>query len=91
VAAIAAALTLALATAGPSIVEAAQGLRGAASALLSMAPFLGRMALSVLRAPWTEGPVALVCKLVSATVLLVIGFQVARAKTRGAAMQEGGV
>jgi hypothetical protein len=91
VAAIGAALLLAMVTAGPTLVEGVRGLRGAVTGALSLAPFLGRVALSLLRAPWVEGRAVLVGKLVSAVVLAAIGFQVARVKTRAASVQQGGV
>jgi hypothetical protein len=56
-----------------------------------MAPFLGRVALAIARAPWAEGSAALALKLGSAMVFLMIGLRVARSTRRSDALQEGGV
>ena len=87
VAAIAAALFLAAVTASPALIET-QG--GVASALRAV-PFLVRVGAAFLRAPWGQGAVALFVKCASALVLVAVGLQVARTRSRSGSWQQGGV
>jgi hypothetical protein len=91
VAAIAAATVTAVLTAGPSLIDAMRGLHATITEGIAMAPFLGRLMLALVRAPWGQGPVALAAKVVSALVLVMIGLRVARATPRPGSLQEGGV
>jgi hypothetical protein len=91
VAAIAAALFIALVTAGPSLIEGVRGVPGSISAAASTLPFLVRMAEAFARTPWGHSPGALFFKCASALVLAAIGLQVARVTSRERSLQEGGV
>jgi hypothetical protein len=89
VAAIAAALLIALVTAGPSLIEGVRGVPGTISTTASTLSFLVRMVEAFARAPWGQG--ALFFKCASALVLAAIGLQVARVTSRDRSFQEGGV
>jgi hypothetical protein len=86
-AAIAAALVLAALTAGPSMLDAIQGVPG----MIAAAPFLLRVAAAFVRAPWGAGTTALLVKCGSALLLAAVGLQVARMTSRSGSWQQGGV
>jgi hypothetical protein len=87
VAAIAAALTLAVLTAGPSLLGTLRSVPGALAAV----PFLLRVAGAFVRAPWGHGPTVVLVKGVSALLLLAVGLQIARVTSRSRSLQQGGV
>jgi hypothetical protein len=92
--AIAAAMAVAILTAGPSFAHAVHEVHAGVTEGVAMAPFLGRMALAIARVPWAEGPAGLTVKLGSALVFLMIGLRLARGQWRGprqGSLQEGGV
>jgi hypothetical protein len=96
VAAIAAALALAVLTAGPSLVTAIQGVPAMIAGAVEVAPFLVRVAAAFVRAPWGAEPSALLVKGVSALVLAAVGLGVARLTSRSRSTmedpwQQGGV
>jgi hypothetical protein len=96
VAAIAAALLLTVLTAGPSLVAAIRGVPGTLAGAATVVPFLVRVAMAFLRAPWGAVPSALFVKCASALVLAAVGLGVARLTSRsGSTMedpwQQGGV
>ncbi len=86
-AAIAAALVLAVITAGPSVLDTIQGVPG----MIATAPFLLRVVGAFVRAPWGTGSTALLIKCVSALLLAAVGLQVARITSRSGSWQQGGV
>jgi hypothetical protein len=91
VAAIAAALLVAVLTAGPTLMDAVRGLHATVAAVMAITPFLARVGLSVARAPWGQGPAVLALRIVSAVILVGIGLQVARMTSRSSSLREGGV
>ncbi len=91
VAAIAAALLIAMVTAGPALVAAVQGVPGLLASAVTAAPFLFRVASAFVRAPWGAGSVAVLIKVGSAVILAAVGLQVARITSRSGSWQQGGV
>jgi hypothetical protein len=96
VGAIAAALVLAVLTAGPSLVAAIQGVPETLAGAMAAVPFLVHVAEAFVRAPWGAGPSALLVKCVSALILAAVGLGVARLTSRSRLMvedpwQQGGV
>jgi hypothetical protein len=89
--AIAAAMAVALLTAGPSLMDALHDVHAGVTEGVAMAPFLGRMALAIARVPLAEGPAGLAVKLGSALMFLMIGLRLARSMSRQGSLQEGGV
>jgi len=86
-AAIAAALVLAVLTAGPSLLDTLRGIPAAIEAV----PFMVHVAGAFVRAPWGLGSTALLVKCVSALLLAAVGLQVARITSRAGSWQQGGV
>jgi hypothetical protein len=91
VAAIAAALLIAVVTAGPALLSAIQGVPGVLAAAVEAAPFLFRLARAFVRAPWGAGSLPLLVNVGSAVVLAAVGLQVARITSRSGSWQQGGV
>jgi hypothetical protein len=89
--AIAAAVLVAAVTAGPSFLTAVRGLHSTIAELLGSAPFVGRVVLSIVRAPWGQGSMVLALRVASAVVLTAVGLQVARLTLRAGSLQERGV
>jgi hypothetical protein len=90
VAAIAAALALVALTAGPSVVDAIQSAPGTIAAALGSVPFLARVGAAFLReAPWGLGDVTLMVQGVTALVMVAVGLQVARVRSRTLAGTNG--
>jgi hypothetical protein len=92
VAAIAAALLVAVLTAGPALADAVSALPSYLAAAFGWLPMLARVARALLvSGPAALGPYALALKSGSAVFFVLAGFTVARAATRRrAAMVEGG-
>jgi hypothetical protein len=91
VAAIAAALLLAIVTAGPALVSAVKGVPGVLASAVTAAPFLFRVASAFVRAPWGVDSLAVLVKVVSTVILAAVGLQVARITSRSGSWQQGGV
>jgi hypothetical protein len=91
VAAIAAALLVAMMTAGPALLSAVKSVPAVLASALAAAPFLFRVASAFVRAPWGVGSVALLVKVVSTVILAGVGLQVARITSRSGSWQQGGV
>lgn len=91
VAAIAAALLVAVVTAGPTLIDLFQSLPSTVAGLMSTAPFLLRMLLTVAHtAPSGLGSAAPLLQCASALVFVVLGLRVARAARRARSLQQGG-
>jgi len=89
--AIAAALILALVSAGPALLDALGGVPSTLAGVVTGGQFLLRVGAAFVRAPWAHGSAALLVKLASALVMAAIGLQVARITSRSASWQQGGV
>ncbi len=88
--AIGAALALVVLTAGPAIVDEVESAPGTITATLGSVPFLARVGAAFLRgAPWGLGNVTLLVQGVSALVMVAVGLQVARIRSRSLAATNG--
>lgn len=90
IAAIAAALMVALVTAGPSLVDLVQGVPATLAGARTALPFMFRVASAFARAPWVRGSTGLLLECASALLLAGIGLQVARTTSRARSFQEEG-